>query len=137
VAKSKRKHKTIPAKSNGKHPGGRPKIVIDMEIVKQLAVIQCTYDEMAAVLGITLETFKQRMKEPEFSSVVEKSRESGKASLRRTQYRLAMDGNPTMNIWLGKQWLGQADRVETKGELAVREMPQLNVIIEAGPAVTP
>ena len=34
----------------------------------------------------------------------------GKVSLRRKQYQKAVEeGNPTMLIWLGKQWLGQSD----------------------------
>ena len=31
-------------------------------------------------------------------------------SLRRAQYQVAKDGNPTMLIWLGKQWLGQSEK---------------------------
>jgi hypothetical protein len=39
--------------------------------------------------------------------------EQGRASLRRLQYKAAENGNPTMQIWLGKQWLGQKDRTES------------------------
>ena len=37
-----------------------------------------------------------------------------KTSLRRAQFELAMKGNPTMLIWLGKQYLGQKERTEVK-----------------------
>ena len=37
-----------------------------------------------------------------------------KTSLRRAQFELAMKGNPTMLIWLGKQYLGQNERTEVK-----------------------
>jgi hypothetical protein len=37
----------------------------------------------------------------------------GTRSLRRLQYEAAKTGNVTMQIWLGKQWLGQKDRTET------------------------
>jgi hypothetical protein len=38
-----------------------------------------------------------------------KGREDVKMSLRRAQLQLALNGNPTMLIWLGKQLLGQQD----------------------------
>ncbi len=34
-------------------------------------------------------------------------------SLRRTQFKLA-EKNPTMAIWLGKQYLGQRDNIEVE-----------------------
>jgi hypothetical protein len=39
-------------------------------------------------------------------------RQAGFVSLRRKQYELAMAGNATMLIFLGKQYLGQADKRE-------------------------
>ena len=33
-------------------------------------------------------------------------------SLRRQQFKSAEAGNVTMQIWLGKQYLGQTDKVE-------------------------
>jgi len=35
----------------------------------------------------------------------------GRISLRRSQMKLA-ERNPTMAIWLGKQWLDQKDKLE-------------------------
>jgi len=34
-------------------------------------------------------------------------------SLRRIQYSTAMEGNATMLVWLGKNWLGQTDKLDT------------------------
>ena len=39
-------------------------------------------------------------------------RKAGFVSLRRKQYELAMAGNATMLIFLGKQYLGQSDKRE-------------------------
>jgi hypothetical protein len=47
-----------------------------------------------------------------FPEYFEQSRCVGKAALRRRQFQSAMDGNPTMLIWLGKNWLGQTDKQE-------------------------
>jgi hypothetical protein len=43
---------------------------------------------------------------------MEKGRSILKMSLRREQVRLAKQGDRTMLIWLGKQYLGQSERHE-------------------------
>lgn len=83
----------------------RPKANIDPEQVKQLAMIQCSYAEMAAVVGCNESTLTRR-----FAQVIKEGREVGKSSLKRAQYKAAMNGNPTMLIWLGKQHLEQKDQ---------------------------
>jgi len=82
----------------------RRKKAIDPRIVAQLARIHCTYAEIAAVVDCSVETLKRR-----FVPLIETSRENGKASLRRMQFAKAMDGNITMLIWLGKQFLDQKE----------------------------
>ena len=44
-----------------------------------------------------------------FSDTFKKVSAVGKMSLRRAQYKAAIDGNTTMMVWLGKQWLGQRE----------------------------
>lgn len=46
-----------------------------------------------------------------FSDIFHIKRGIGKISLRRSQFRMA-EVNPTMAIWLGKQYLGQTDKQE-------------------------
>jgi hypothetical protein len=89
-------------------PGGRPKFIIDYETVKKLASIFCTQEEIAAVLGCSVDTL---YRDKEFSGVYKKGLETAKASLRRKQFALA-DRNPAMAIFLGKNYLGQSDRQE-------------------------
>lgn len=95
---------------------GRPRKVISAEQVEQLAAIQCSYAEMAAVLGCNESTLTRR-----FAQAIKKGRENGKASLKRMQYKKAMEGNPTMLIWLGKQHLGQADKSAEERALSAQE----------------
>ena len=45
-----------------------------------------------------------------FDEYFAQKRGSGKTSLRRAQWLSAQKGNPTMLIWLGKQYLGQRDK---------------------------
>lgn len=85
----------------------RPRLELDEDQILALAEIQCTYKEMAAVMNCSTDTLKDR-----YSDLIEKGRENGKSSLRRIQYRKALDGNITMLIWLGKQYLEQKERVE-------------------------
>ena len=98
-----------------KHPGGRPRIEFDLRLVEDLGKIQSTHSELAAVLGVSIETVKRRLKDdPEFCAVYEKGLENGKSSLRRIQWKAALAGNTTMQIWLGKQYLGQRDMHSTE-----------------------
>lgn len=82
----------------------RPKKVIDEDQLFKLAAINCSLAEMAAVLNCDVKTLTNR-----FSHVIEKGRENGKMSLKRKQYEVAMGGNVSMLIWLGKNILGQRD----------------------------
>lgn len=90
---------------------GRPKKNIDPKQVASLAAINCSYEEMAAVLDCSTSILTKR-----FYDVIEKGRGSGRMSLKRKQYEMAMGGNVTMLIWLGKQNLGQTEKMEYRGE---------------------
>ena len=98
-------------------PAGRPKKEIDYVTVEKLANIQCTQDEIASFLGISVRTLQR---DEEFLKIYQKGQENGKMSLRRIQYKLA-EKNTTMAIWLGKQYLGQKDIIEssTTGETKI------------------
>jgi hypothetical protein len=89
----------------------RPAKPVDLALVEDLAKILCTDAEIAAVLGMTAEGFRKRkLREAGLVGVLEKGRESGRQSLRRLQWKSALKGNVAMQIWLGKQYLGQSDR---------------------------
>ena len=91
---------------------GRPLAVINWTTVDGLCAIHCTGEEIAAVVGVSYDTLEKACKREQKSSFTDYVREKsqhGKASLRRRQWKQAQDGNATMQIWLGKQWLGQSD----------------------------
>ena len=94
---------------------GRPKIEIDFEMVNKLCKIQCTGEEIASMLGISYDTLALRIKtefKMSFTEYYKKESAGGKASLRRLQWKAAENGNPTMLVWLGKQYLKQKDKHE-------------------------
>ena len=94
-----------------KKRNGRPPIEIDMAQLEELAAIQCTEAEIAAVMGIGRATIERKLRIPEYREAFERGKARGRASLRRMQFKLAQDGNPALCIWLGKQLLGQREMV--------------------------
>jgi hypothetical protein len=97
---------------------GRPKKFVDLELVEKLAHIQCTHAEIASTLGVSVDTL-QRHKD--FAATYKKGAEGGRKSLRRMQFESANRGNVVMQIWLGKQYLGQRDQHTTE----IRQLPSL------------
>lgn len=105
--------------AEGKHPGGRPRKEIDLAQVAAMCKIQCTQVEICGVLDVSEETLLLRLQEQGWSSFpefYERHSSEGKMSLRRVQWQNAMGGNATMQIWLGKQVLGQVEKREYTGK---------------------
>ena len=90
---------------------GRPKKQLDTNLIERLSSIFCTNEEIASIVGCHSDTLADN-----FSEYLKKGRQRGKMSLRRMQWDKAQTGNTTMLIWLGKQMLGQKDRLETSEE---------------------
>lgn len=87
---------------------GRPKIELDYNTIEKLANIQCTQEEIASFLGVSVRTLQR---DEEFCRIYKKGQDNGKMSIRRMQFKLA-EKNTSMAIWLGKQYLGQKDTPE-------------------------
>ena len=96
-----------------KNKGGRPKTQIDYERVLELASIFCTQAEIAALIKVPLSTCTH---DEEFLRIYHDGIEQAKTSIRRMQYETAKRGSTDMQKWLGKQYFGQADKVESKNE---------------------
>lgn len=94
---------------------GRPSFLLNEQgklAIEKLASFMCTDEEMASLLGTSVDVLTNNKNKEAFSECKKRGIESGKASLRRKQYEVAMKGNTTMLIWLGKQYLGQAEKIE-------------------------
>ena len=101
---------------------GRPRIVVDIEILKNLASIGCPDYEIASVLNISAKTLKRN-----YADIIEQFKEKGKASLRKKMWDKAVKKDNThMQIWLSKNYLGMKDRTQT--ESIVEPLP---LIIDA------
>ena len=83
---------------------GDNRVVVDPKEVEKLARLHCTIKEIAEYLGTTADTISYH-----FADIITKAKTETKNSLRRAQLKVALDGNVTMLIWLGKQMLGQSE----------------------------
>ena len=91
----------------------RPRVPrIDPEVVKALSAVGCTLEEIGAYLGCSGGHLTRK-----YSDLIDKGRKLQKVSLRRKQMELAMQGDRTMLVWLGKIILSQREtqRVEHQG----------------------
>lgn len=104
--KSKRRPPKDPALKDPSK-GGRRLIPIDENVVRTLARVQCSYAEIAAHFGVDDSTITSR-----FSDLIVQERQNGKSNIRAKQFQRANAGSDRMLIHLGKNLLGQSDRVE-------------------------
>lgn len=96
---------------------GRPRIELKWDDFEKLCSLHCTRIEIAEFFDCSEDTIERHVKrhyKETFAVVFKKKSSKGKISLRRQQYEAAQKGNITMLIWLGKQYLGQTDKVEQK-----------------------
>lgn len=105
----------MPRKKKDNAKMGRPPIEIDWEEFDKLLQLQCTKEEMASWFNCSVDTIENKLRIEHgttFSAYRALKAPTGRVSLRRHQWLAAQKGNVAMLIWLGKQWLGQSDKVE-------------------------
>ena len=103
---------------------GRKRIDIDKDQFEDLLALQCTKEDVSGFFHCSNDTIERWCKKTygdTFLHVSEDYRSIGRVSLRRAQFAMAKT-NPQMAIHLGKQYLGQTDKTETKvtGDLNVK-----------------
>ncbi|MAG25899.1 hypothetical protein CMI47_10010 [Candidatus Pacearchaeota archaeon] len=85
---------------------GKKTYKLDKEIIERLALIMCSYEDIAMVLNTSVDNLKKRYK-----AIIDKGRAEGKKGLRRAQYEKAVkDKDVRMLIFLGKNYLDQKDQ---------------------------
>jgi len=87
--------------------GGPPFKKIDEKLLRSLAKIHCTWEEMSSIVGVSVDTLSRR-----YAEIINSARAEGKLSLRRYQWQMAEKENLGMLVWLGKQHLGQSEKIE-------------------------
>ena len=81
---------------------------IDTKQLQKLASFGCTNIEMADFFGCSADLLEKN-----YSEFITKGRAEQKLRLRQLQWKSAEKGNVTMQIFLGKNMLGQQDKIET------------------------
>ena len=82
--------------------------------VEKLASCGLTNKEIAEALGYDDSTLKRK-----FENFLTKGKANLKQRLKRKQIEVALAGNVSMLIWLGKNYLGQADKIDENGEYEI------------------
>lgn len=138
---------------------GRPRADIDLAELEKLCGLQCTQPDLAGWFGVHLHTIENRVKDDTkldlngeqltFREVMDRGYAKGRVSLRRKQMENADNGNATMQIWLGKNILGQRDNIEVTGnatgpietkDVTAREQVELGIariLARLGPEADP
>ena len=91
----------------------------DWEKLINMIRIQCTAVEICGVFGMSEDTLTRRIKERgegNFAELFKKYSEEGRTSLRRLQWISANSGSVPMQIFLGKNMLGQTDKTQHSGD---------------------
>ena len=105
-----------------KNKVGRPRKEIDFTELEKLCALQCLETEIAGWFECSVDTLSRRVEEKtglRFAEYFAQKRGNGKIALRRQQMQMAMKGNPTMLVWLGKQYLNQKDKQEIEHSGAI------------------
>lgn len=104
--------------SKEKNKGGRPFSKIDWKKLDSLCAKQCTLVEVSETLGVSEDTVERAIKREKncgFAEYFAVKRKKGIAKLRTKQFDMAIKGDKTMLVWLGKQYLQQRDKQEHSG----------------------
>lgn len=111
----------------------RPSKQFDEATFEKLCAMMCSEDEICSFFNTTDKTIAKWCKRTYgmcFSDCLKRFGTTGKISLRRAQFKSAIDkGNVTMQIWLGKQWLGQKDKVENNIQVNQTEEDSLSIAL--------
>lgn len=108
-------------------------VTIDWKKVDRL--LECGNDgiRVAANIGIHPDTLYRRCKEEHgigFADYFAQKRSRGVSLLLAKQYEVAMKGNTTMLVWVGKQMAGQKDEQNFSAALTVQTMDFSNARTE-------
>jgi hypothetical protein len=97
------------------NPPGRPKKNFNKKVFESACACWCTEEEICAKFNTDDMTLNRWCKETYgvgFSEIYKQKMLSGVSAIRSKQLQVALSGNVTMLIWLGKQKLGQTEKQE-------------------------
>ena len=113
-------------------PMGRKPIEIDWDTFNKLCSFPIKQDDISWILDVSVDKLANEIRakfDMTFSEYMTKRQATLRLSLLQKQYQVAMNGNVSMLIWLGKNWLGQRDKFEeVKAEEPVTDQEKTALI---------
>ena len=101
---------------------GRKPIRISKKKVEEYLRIGLYVREIAKLLGVDEKTirnkFSAEIKKRDHEKILEHNDKIQR--LIEKQFEVAMEGNPILLIWLGKNWLNQTDKVKSDEKRIIR-----------------
>jgi hypothetical protein len=113
----------------------RKRIELDLDELEKLAKLQSTHADVAAWFGVSETLVRNRLKEAKYLAVWDSGKGKGRVSLRRAQMQTALGKSrsaATMQIWLGKQYLGQREGDDSGADAAKCAIVELMDRLRAG-----
>tara|TARA_Y100001938_G_scaffold54127_1_gene75625 strand:+ start:192 stop:608 length:417 start_codon:yes stop_codon:yes gene_type:complete len=107
-------------------------VEVDLDVIRQLASIGCSYDEIGARFGLTGPQFKKRKdKDEQIREAYIEGMSEGKISIRRAMHHKAVDklDFPAMR-WLAMNRLDQREYKARDAEPEVQKVGSLRSLIE-------
>lgn len=78
-----------------------------LEKIESLAVIGCNQEEIAAELGICVETLQR------FSGIIAQGKRRGHVRARHVLFDQMLKGDVKARIWFGKQAMNERDKIDS------------------------
>jgi hypothetical protein len=98
---------------------GRPKKEMNWEVLDSILQFGASLLDCSELCEMSEDSIQRKIKEKHemtFSEYRDKKMSRMRVKLLRKQYEGAMAGNTALLIWLGKQYLGQSDKNESKND---------------------
>lgn len=103
---------------------GRPPVKLDWDEIGKLMIAGCSTASIARQFGVSDRTLYDRCEQDlgmKLSHFSQEKRTKGDNLLRQAQFKNAMEGNTSMQIWIGKNRLDQSDKQEIKHQVIDKE----------------
>ena len=101
---------------------GHPMLVLTddgVKFIERLYACNCTQAEVAAELGVSVDVLQNKANSELNRIARDRGRERFNSEIRQSQRAIMKRGDSRMAIWLGKQYLGQTDRIETASQARI------------------
>lgn len=108
-----------------KNKGGRPRKPIDFGMIEKLSAICLPQEAIAWIVGVSEDTLRRRGRR--FREAVARGRAKSGLLILKKQFEIAQDDKSRreqtqMLIHLGKNYVGQKDRVQVDGDEAMKQL---------------